>query len=878
MIRHSRLPIFKTAILICITLFVFEGMAQISEKSFSVFSPNRSNQFEIITQNGKLFYKVLHNEEIILEPSQLGFILQFKNSSSEKINLDQSFVIEKSISHTFYETWKPKWGTDSLIENYYNESIIDISNTIIPTIQLKIIVRAYNDGVAFRYHLVNANTNRIDSVYIYEELTQFNFASNDSAWFAPAADFAYESIYKKLPLSDIKDAATPITICRNNQLTITIHEAQLLNYSEFYLGNSSPGKSHFMSKLWPEPDSVCARISLPFQTPWRVILINENPAKLIESHLIQNLNEPSKIENSDWIKPIKFVGIWWGMHTGQYSWSLGEKHGATTERTKKYIDFAAKHNIEGVLTEGWNEGWETWNSSDFPIQNFMKGYPDFNLSEITSYADSLRVYFVSHHETGGNIPEYEKQLDSAFQLCYNLGIRYLKTGYAGKIIPYGYPHHGQYMVNHFQKVVEKGAQFQICLDVHESIKPTGLDRTWPNLMSQEAIRGNEWNGGYKPTPPAHTTILPFTRYIAGPADYTPGIFKTKHTPEKGKRLVTTRAHQMALMVVFFSPMAMVSDNIENYEDQPEFEFMEEVPSSWDLTKVLSCQIGEFVSIARKKGEKWFVGTITNEKCRIVPIGLDFLDSATTYQITIYGDGYQNDWETNPDKIEIESYLIHSKDSIFIPISQGSGNVMIIKKIEKNPKFKLRTISEYNKLAPSKYSLFNSKKYSNLSQEIIKHRAFYSHVQYYTPYNQKYSGEGKFGLTNGKLGTYNFFEEWQGFEGCDIKLEIVLDSIQTISSVEIRFLNSINDWIFLPDSVIIWGGDQTKKSEKLGTFYFGSETNRDYNLVEFKSALFEIRKKRVQSIRIEVFTQKKCPEWHYGNGKSCWTFMDEIIIN
>ncbi len=305
------------------------------ERTVRVLSPNSVNQIEFSDRNGELTYRVIHNGEVLINESTVGFEFKIKNKKNKTIHFNHSFCIEKSEQHQHHDFWKPIWGTDSLVENFYNESTIFISNTIIPEIQLKIIVRAYNDGVAFRYLLGNHKTKKMDSLYIIEELTTFNFAQNDSAWFAPAADFAYESIYKKLPLADIKDAATPITICRNNQLTISIHEAELLNYSEFYLMNLKSGKPHFKTQLWPEPDGVCARVILPFQTPWRVMIITENPAKLIESHLIQNLNQPSKIANTDWIKPMKFIGIWWGMHTGQYTWALGDKHGATTERTKQ---------------------------------------------------------------------------------------------------------------------------------------------------------------------------------------------------------------------------------------------------------------------------------------------------------------------------------------------------------------------------------------------------------------------------------------------------------------------------------------------------------------------------------------------------------------
>lgn len=869
--------IHKTTLLFIFVLQFFIANAQLINEEITIYSPNKERSVVVSAKEGTLTYSVLYKGEILINPSSLGFQFKFKSDPLKEIFYNNTFEITSYSTDYFHEIWKPIWGTDSLIENIYNETSITIVNHSFPEIKLFFYVRAYDDGIAFRYHLFDDQWNKSDTIFILNELTQFNFASNDSAWFAPAADFAYESIYKQLPLAEIKEAATPITICRNNQLTISIHEAQLLNYSELFLENTSLGKPHFMSKLWPEPDGVCARISLPFQTPWRVVLINEIPGKLIESHLIQNLNEPSKIENIEWIKPIKFIGIWWGMHTGQYTWSLGEKHGATTERTKQYIDFAAKHNIEGVLAEGWNEGWETWNSGDFPLQNFSKGYPDFDLQEVTKYARNKNVHFVSHHETGGNIPEYERQLDSAFLLCNQLGIRYLKTGYAGKIIPLGYPHHGQYMVNHFQKVVEKAAQYQICLNVHESIKPTGLDRTWPNLMSQEAIRGNEWNGGYKPTPPSHTTILPFTRYVAGPADYTPGIFKTKHSPAKGKRLVTTRAHQMALMVVFFSPMAMVSDNIENYENQPEFEYMEEVPTSWDQSMVLNCQIGEYISIARKKGEKWYIGSITNEKSRIIPIILNFLEIGSTYKVTIFGDGFISDWEENPDHVDIESYLVNSNDTIFVPLSQGSGNVMILKKAEESD-LSISWVNKYNEDSFKKINQFRSKKYRNLTQDLIKHKGYLCKTEYKNLYNQKYSGDGNIGLTNGKTGNYNFFEEWQGFEGVDIDLTIDLDNIKEVSEVEVRFMDAINDWIFAPKSVTLWGSTDGHNFEKIDSKIVNSNDSKDYNIVEVKKVQFNFKKRDLKYLKITAESQQTCPEWHYGNGKSCWTFMDEIIIN
>lgn len=873
---NSFSAISKSILLILITFINFVSSAQSSKNSVILYSPNQINKIVLKSDEGVLTYQVFHKEESILNPSSLGFLFQYKSEHAKEFLFNHAFQLTPSKIIKFKETWKPVWGTDSLIENTYNQTTIKIFNKTYPEIKLHLMVRAYDDGVAFRYLLDQNSDQKKDSIFVIQELTEFNFTQNDSAWFAPAADFAYESIYKNLALSEIKDAATPITICRNNQLTISIHEAALSNYSEFYLKQSEEGKAQFITNLWPEPDGVCVRLQFPFQTPWRVIMITDTPEALIESHLIQNLNEPSKIKNTDWIIPIKFVGVWWGMHIGKYTWAYGENHGATTERTKQYIDFAAQHHINAVLAEGWNLGWETWNSGDLPLQNFSKEYPDFDLEEVVRYGKTKNVSFVSHHETGGNIPEYERQLDSALKLCNLLGIRYLKTGYAGKIVPIGYPHHGQYMVNHFQKVVEMAAKYQICLNVHESIKPTGLDRTWPNLMSQEAIRGNEWNGGYKPTPPSHTTILPFTRAIAGPADYTPGIFKTKHSPEKGKRLYTTRVHQMALMVVLFSPMGMVSDNIENYENQPEFKFMEEVPSSWDATKVIDCHIGEYISIARKKNNIWYVGTITNEKSRVLPIHLNFLDYNYKYRVTIYGDGFENDWEENPDEVDIENYIVTAKDSILVPLSQGSGNVMIIEPL-KLSKTGASYISNYNKKSIEKGNLYAQKTFQDLSQQVIQHKGYLCKVTYNTPYNQKYGSDGIYGLTNGKIGNYNYYEEWQGFEETNLKLVIDLETLKTIERVEMRFLDAINDWIFAPKSVSLWGSIDGKSYDYISICYLTPNEAHDYDVVEVKKAIFNFEKREFKYLKIETDSQKTCPEWHYGSGKSCWTFSDEIII-
>ncbi len=589
--------------LLFLFLLITSFAATAACKANTLLSPDGRLHFTITLISGKLYYQVTCDSKPILNKSSFSF--NFKGQPS----LGHGLSVLKTENYHQDETWVPVACTSSHIRNNYNEQVITLTESKVPNRTILFIARAYNDGIAFRYQFPGSAS---DSLLIAAENTEFNFPANDSAWWIPSNEFAYESIYRHSPLTSIPDANTPLTIETRFGFFLSIHEAALQDYSEMILKRTNEHKPCFVSALWPEPDGVCARVSTPFKTPWRCIIIARKPAGLIESHLVENLNEPCAVKDVSWIKPLKFVGIWWGMHIGQYTWAEGEKHGATTARTKQYIDFAASHHIEGVLAEGWNKGWETWASGMKPVQDFTRAASDFDLVEVTSYARKKNVAFISHHETGGNIPEYERQMDSAFDQCRRLGIHYLKTGYAGTIIPAGYHHHGQYMVRHFQKVVETAVRYHISLDVHESIKPTGLSRTWPNLLTQEAARGNEWNATYTATPPSHEATLPFTRFLAGPYDYTPGIFHIIHSPEKNKRLYCTLTNQLALFVVFHSPMMMASDMVENYEHNDAFQYIENVPSSWDETKVINAKIGHYVTIARRSEGKWFVGTVGDE--------------------------------------------------------------------------------------------------------------------------------------------------------------------------------------------------------------------------------------------------------------------------
>jgi alpha-glucosidase len=820
-------------------------------------------------EEGKLYYEVFADKYGLIKKSRLGF--EFKN----QLPLDDSLCIEKVEDTSVNEIWKPVCGTDSAIVNQYNEASIYLKENGKEKRSIIFIMRAYNDGVAFRFKFPENKTN--DSLYITAENTEFNFAGNDSAWWIPSNEFAYESLYRKTPLSNIQDANTPLLIQCKYQYQIVLHEAALLDYSEMTLRKNSNDSTSFISALWSEPNGVCAAIKTPFSTPWRCFIMARNPGEILTSHLIQNLNEPSKIKDVSWIKPIKFIGIWWRMHTGKYTWSYGPNHGATTERIKKYIDFAAAHHIQGVLAEGWNQGWETWVPGKEMIQNFCKAYPDFNLEEVMQYARQKNVIFISHHETGGNIPVYEKQMDSAFALCQRLNIHYLKTGYAGTIVPDGHHHHGQFMVQHFQKVVEMAAKYHICLDVHESIKPTGLDRTWPNLLTQEGGRGNEWNATYRATPPNHCAILPFTRFVAGPFDYTPCIFNINHSPEASKRLYCTLSYQLAQLVVFYSPMMMASDMIENYENQPAFHFVEEVPCSWDATVVCNANPGHYVTVARKSKDYWFTGTIVDEQCYLLKIPLSFLDKGKKYVAEIFCDSSETNWETNPQMIEIGLYMVSSNDTVYAAVSKAGGHCMIIKPMNNTDNYHAGNIAVYNQSARSKMSAFKTiKTYGNFS---TAHLARGKNVSLKNSYSSQYAAAGKNAITDGLRGAYNYSAGgWQGFEGTDVDATIDLQKQTSVSKISVGFLQSVNDWIFYPQKIEFYISNDGVAYEKVGeSTYKTSASERSANKTSIYDFSVVVNKKVAKFIRIKATNIKTCPPWHPGNGKKAWLFCDEIIV-
>lgn len=628
----------------------------------------------ILEEEGRPAYQVTVDDKPFLLPSSLGFQAQ------ENINLEKGFKIRNTTFNQADEIWTQPWGENKTIRNHYNEMAVLLENT--ENTELILRFKVFNDGLGFRYECKVSGT---DSVFIQDELTSFNIANDGKSWSIPADFNSYEHLYRTMQLSELKAANTPMTFKTDTPIIYaSIHEAALTDFPEMTLQKVTA--QEFKANLAPWPDGTKAKLGNTFKIPWRTMQIGEKAVDLINSPLILNLNEPCVLESTDWVRPMKYVGIWWGMHLGVETWKMDDRHGATTANAKKYIDFAHNNNIEAVLFEGWNEGWESWGG----MQNFdyTKPYADFDIAEIARYAQEKGIEIIGHHETGGNVPNYERQLENSIKWYADLGIHNLKTGYAGGI-PNGHLHHNQYMVRHYRKVVETAARYHTTVNAHEPIKETGIRRTYPNMMTREGVRGMEWNAWSEGNPPSHHEILPFTRMLAGPLDYTPGTFdilfaNTKHSPrrkawndlDKGNsRVHTTLAKQMANWVILYSPMQMASDVIENYEGHPAFQFFRDFDADCDESIALAGEPGEFVVIVRKAKDKYFLGASTNEESRDVNLSLDFLENGKNYKAVIYADGAKADWETNPTDYQIIEKDVTSIDSLTIHMAKGGGQAI-----------------------------------------------------------------------------------------------------------------------------------------------------------------------------------------------------------
>ena len=654
-----------------------------------VSSPDGRIQVTFTLEDGVPYYAVSRSGQDVIKPSKLGFV--FKDAEP----LNQNLTVAESKLDSLDETWTQPWGEVEEIRNHYNELRVDLEETTGAHRKMTVVFRVYDDGLGFRYEVPKQDN--LSDFQIMDEETEFVLAGDHQAWWIPAyRDNRYEYLYTQSPISslseDLQAVHTPLTMETADGLFLSIHEANLTDYASMTLAGSD--NNTLLCDLVPWSDGVKVKASTPHQTPWRTIQIAENAGDLITSYLILNLNEPNTLEDVSWVKPGKYVGIWWGMHLDKYTWSSGAKHGATTENTKRYIDFAAQYGFPGVLVEGWNLGWDgDWTKYGKHF-DFTTPYDDFAIEELSAYAAAKGVALVGHHETGAAVENYEQQLDDAFAFYRDLGINTVKTGYVGwgrgirRRDERGYLvglewHHGQYMVRHYRKVVETAAKYQIMLDVHEPIKDTGIRRTYPNMMTREGARGQEYNawdveGG---NPPEHTAILPFTRMLAGPFDFTPGIFALffeEYRPNN--RVNTTLAKQLALYVVIYSPLHMAADLPENYEGHPAFQFIVDVPVDWQDTKVLQAEIGEHVTIARqdRNSEDWYIGSITGESERTLETPLTFLKAGKKYVAEIYADAADADWESNPLSIDIYEALVDSNTVLNLRLAPGGGQAIRIR--------------------------------------------------------------------------------------------------------------------------------------------------------------------------------------------------------
>ena len=662
--------IFYSAVML---LFILCGCAPKTE----VASPDGSIKWSFnLDEKGGMTYQVSVNGTPFINASSLGF--------EEKSGLDlaSGFQIVGTSFDSQDETWTQPWGENKSIRSHYNEMAVNLKNEA--GVKLIVRVRVFDDGLGFRYEYDTP----ADSLLLMDEYTSFNIAEDATSWSIPAEFNTYELLYRTMLLSEMPDANTPMTFKTKSGVYASIHEAALTDFPEMCLKNV--GGTSLKSWLAAWPDKVKARFDGgKFQTAWRSIQIADKAVDLINSGLILNLNEPCVLEGDlSWIRPMKYVGVWWGMHLGIESWVINDRHGATTENTKKYIDFAAANNIEGVLVEGWNQGWESWGRPGHVPFDYTKPYADFDIDELSRYAKEKGIELLGHHETGADIPNYERQLDHAFQWTKEKGINHVKTGYAGGI-PGGYYRHSQYAVRHYRKVVQEAAKHKISINAHEPIKDTGIRRTYPNMMSREGARGMEWNAWSEGNPPEHYELLPFTRLLSGPMDYTPGTFdilleNSKNHPnripwngnDKGNsRVNTTLAKQMANWVVLYSPVQMASDLVEHYEGHPAFQFFRDFDADCDWSEALQGEPGEFIAVVRKAKDKYFLGATTNKEARTLEIPLTFLEEGKKYQAKIYADGEDADWETNPTSYRIEEKTVTSADVLTVVMAKGGGQAI-----------------------------------------------------------------------------------------------------------------------------------------------------------------------------------------------------------
>ena len=695
-------------------LFFFMGFQ--NSNSQQLRSPHGNFIMEFALQNdGTPTYNLTYKGKIVVKPSKLG--LELKEDKNIKKSLLNDFTIIDKKTSSFDETWKPVWGEVTSIRNQYNELAVTLNQNETDR-QMVIRFRMFNEGLGFRYEFPTQK----NLVYfvIKEERTQFAMTGDHTAFWMPGDYDTQEYDYTTSKLSEIRGlflkaknrnlsqppfsvtgVQTSLMLKTNDGLYINLHEAALINYSCMHL-NLDDKNMIFESWLTPDANGDKGYMQAPAHSPWRTIIVSDDAREILASKMTLNLNDPCKIEDTSWIKPIKYVGVWWEMITGKSLWRYTDelpsvqlgitdyskvkpngKHGAKKENVKKYIDFAATNGFDAVLVEGWNEGWEDWlgRSKDY-VFDFVTPYPDFDVKEIHEYAKSKGVKMIMHHETSGSVRNYERHMDKAYQFMKENGYDAVKSGYVGNILPRGENHYNQWIVNHYQYAIEKAAEYKIMVNAHEAVRPTGICRTYPNLIGNESARGGECEafGGSKPN---HVTIIPFTRLIGGPMDYTPGIFEmdiSKMNPRNKSHANCTIANQLALYVTLYSPLQMAADLPENYDRFPDaFQFIKDVAVDWSESNYLEAEPGQYITVARKaKGtNNWFVGNVNGLEPRTSAINFAFLEKGKKYTATIYADGKEANYKTNPQAYTVRKIAVTNKSKLSQLSASGGGYAISI---------------------------------------------------------------------------------------------------------------------------------------------------------------------------------------------------------
>ncbi|MCB9283947.1 MAG: glycoside hydrolase family 97 protein [Lewinellaceae bacterium] len=692
-------------LLLALAALTAAGCGPDQKQTTTLTSPGEKTTIEFaLAEDGSPTYRVAYEGATVIDTSTMGFDFQGQPA------LQKGMKITGVKHSTTNETWEMPWGEQREVLNHYNEMVVSLQEAQAPKRTLNIYFRAYDDGIGFRYEF--PRWEGVDTLVIQNENTQFRLTGDHTCWWIPGDWDNYEHLYHTTKLSEIDALSvgspvdhggrmhiaenavnTPVTMKTAEGLYLSFHEANLTDYAGMTLVVDPANLALRSGLVRSDRLGYSVKRALPFQTPWRSIQIARRAGDLIESNLIVNLNDPNRLGDVSWFKPKKYVGIWWEMHLGLSTWDyeitqsmnnwVGEDvgnvgHGATTANAKRYIDFAAANHITGLLVEGWNTGWDHWAGFEDRegVFDFVTPYPDYDLEEVVRYGKEKGVELIMHHETSAATRTYEQQMDTAFALMQRLGLHSVKTGYVGTILPKGEYHHGQYMVQHYRKVLETAANYQIAINAHEPIKDTGIRRTLPNAIAREGLRGQEYNawspdGG---NPPEHLPIVAFTRMLSGPIDFTPGVFELSLKNKPNNQVNTTLAQQLALYVVIYSPIQMACDLPQNYEGNPALQFIRDVGVDWEQTRVLDGEVGDFVTIARQERGtgNWFVGSITDENPREVTINFDFLEDGVTYKAAIYKDGPGAHWKDNPTSIQIETAPITKGQEMTFALAPGGG--------------------------------------------------------------------------------------------------------------------------------------------------------------------------------------------------------------